>query len=230
MLNEIIQSTSYYKNLEAEISRTATEACDHLMSEMGAEIHDDLVQKLATMNLHLERLEPFSTLDPKLERIIVSMRSEYHLIAQSVKRISRQLMPAKMEDESFSTSIELLCQNMQSTRTVSIFFNQAGFERPIGQTHHAHMYRIIQELLHNAFKHSFAWHVWVTLQWQQNRLTILVEDDGTGVNHLSKLIDRFRQKQNTLKMRLEQLGGSIDYRQGKNGLVACAQIPIPADK
>lgn len=230
MLNGIIQSTAYYKNLEAEISRTATEACDQLMSEMGAEIHDDLVQKLSTMNLHLERLEPFSTLDSDLERIIVSMRSEYHHISQSVKRISRQLMPAKMEDESFSTSIELLCQNMENTRTANIHFNQVGFERPIGQAHHAHLYRIIQELLHNAFKHSFAWHVWVTLHWQQTRLIIQVEDDGTGINNLNELIVRFRQKQNTLKMRSELLGGSINYMKGEHGLLAYAAIPIPNEK
>ncbi len=227
MLNAMIQSTAYYKNLEAEISKSATDACDHLMSEMGAEIHDDLVQKLSSMKLYIERLETFSSLHPDLESILISMRTEYDHISQSVKRISRQLMPAKMEDESFSTSIEILCQNMENTRSAHIHFAQEGFERPITKAHHANMYRIIQELLHNAFKHSYAWHVWVTLTWESARLIIDVEDDGTGINNLTSLVTRFRQKRNTLKMRCDVLSGSINYLKGTRGLLARIEIPIP---
>ena len=230
MLNNMIQSTAYYKNLEAEISRNATDACDHLMSEMGAEIHDDLVQKLSVMKLYLERLDPFSSLNPDLESILISMRTEYEHIAQSVKRISRQLMPAKMEEESFSTSVDLLCQNMQNTRSANIHFSQQGFERPIAQAKHAHLYRIVQELLHNAFKHSYAWHVWVTLTWQSNQLMIEVEDDGTGINNLANVITRFRQKHNTLKMRCDLLRGSFNYLKGQRGLVARIEVAIaPSD-
>ncbi|HTF20424.1 MAG TPA: ATP-binding protein [Chryseolinea sp.] len=223
----MIQSTAYYKNLEAEISRSATDACDHLMSEMGAEIHDDLVQKLSVMKLYLERLEPFSSLDPDFESILISMRTEYEHISQSVKRISRQLMPTRMEEESFSTTVELLCQNMENTRSANIHFSQDGFERPVPQLQYAHLYRIVQELLHNAFKHSFAWHVWVTLTWESSRLIIEVEDDGTGINNLTSLITRFRQKRNTLKMRCDLLGGSINYLKGERGLLARIEVVVP---
>jgi signal transduction histidine kinase len=227
MLNAMIQSTAYYKNLEAEISRSATDACDNLMSEMGAEIHDDIVQKLSSMKLYIEQLERFSSLDPDLETILVSMRAEYEQISQSLKRISRQLMPNSMENESFSTTVELLCQNMENTRSANIHFNQEGFERPVPHTQSAHLYRIVQELLHNAFKHSFAWHVWVTLSWGSTRLIMEVEDDGTGVNDLANLLTHFRQKRNTLKMRCDRLGGSINYLKGKRGLVARIEVSVP---
>src|SRR5690242_2837773 len=150
MLSALIQSTAYYKNLEAEISRSATEACDHLMNEMGAEIHDDLVQKLSTMQLYLERLETFSSLDPELESLLITMRSEYDHICRSVKRISRQLMPASVEEEALSVSIETLCKNMENPRSSTIRFNQIGFERPVAKMHHVNVYRVVQELLHNA--------------------------------------------------------------------------------
>lgn len=227
MLNAMIQSTAYYKSLEAEISRSATDACEQLMSEMGAEIHDDLVQKLAVIKLYLERLDPFSTLDPQFETVLISMRTELDHISNSVKRISRQLMPAKMEEESFSTTVEHLCQNMQNTRSANIHFHQEGFERPIAQAQLSHLYRIIQELLHNAFKHSSAWHVWVSLTWETHRLIIEVEDDGTGVNRLAHVITRFRHKHNTLKMRCGLLNGTINYTKGKRGLLAVVEVPVP---
>lgn len=226
MLSAMIQSTTYYKNLEAEISRSATEACDHLMSEMGAEIHDDFVQKLSTLKLYLERLETFASLDPQLESILISMRSEYDHICRSVKRISRRLMPANLEEDALSMSIESLCKNMENPRSSTIRFNQIGFERPVAKLHHTNIYRVIQELLHNALKHSFAWHVWVTLSWKSNVLVIDVEDDGTGVNNLTDVISRFRQKRSTLKMRCDMMGASINYLKGSHGLLAKIEIPI----
>lgn len=226
MLNSMIQSSSYYRSLETEITRNATEACDNLMSAMGAEIHDDLVQKLSVIRLYIERLEPFSSLDPFLESTLISMRSEYDQITQSVKRISRQLMPAKVAGESLSTSIESLCLNMENTRSATIHFEQVGYERPVAQAQHSHLYRIVQELLHNAFKHSFAWHVWVTFIWNLQTLTIEVEDDGTGANNLQQIILRFREKHNTLKMRCGLLGGTINYLKGPRGLLARIEVTI----
>ncbi|MGC3945594.1 MAG: ATP-binding protein [Chryseolinea sp.] len=228
MLSAMIQSTAYYKNLEAEISRSATEACDHLMSEMGAEIHDDLVQKLSTMKLYLERLESFTCLDPALEALLISMRTEYDHISRSIKRISRRLMPVTLDEDALSISIENLCKNMENPRSSTIRFKQIGFERPIAKMHHVNIFRVVQELLHNALKHSFAWHVWVTLTWRSNALEIDVEDDGTGVNNLTDVILRFRQKRNTLKMRGDMMGASINYMKGEHGLVAHIEVPIPS--
>jgi hypothetical protein len=37
--------------LESEISKRAAEACDQIISEMGAELHDDLIQKLSIFRL-----------------------------------------------------------------------------------------------------------------------------------------------------------------------------------
>lgn len=226
MLNAMIQSTNYYKNLEAEISRSATEACDQLMNEMGAELHDDLVQKLSVMKLYIDRLDSFSSLSPDLESLLISMRTEFDLISRSIKRISRQLMPAKMEDESFASAIETLCHNMENTRAANIHFRLVGFERPIAQAQQGHLYRIVQELLHNAFKHSFAWHVWVNITWKTATLVIEVEDDGTGINNLPLLVNRFRQKYNTLKMRCNLIGASINYLKGSQGLIARIEAPI----
>jgi signal transduction histidine kinase len=228
MLSAMIQSTAYYKNLEAEISRSATEACDHLMSEMGAEIHDDLVQKLSTMKFYLERLESFASLDPSLEGILISMRTEYDHICRSVKRISRRLMPVNLEEEALSISIETLCKNMENPRSSTIRFSQVGFERPVAKMHHVNVFRIVQELLHNALKHSFAWHIWVTFTWKSSVLVIDVEDDGTGVNNLTDVILRFRQKRNTLKMRGDMMGASINYKRGSRGLLAQIEVPIPS--
>ena len=42
------------------------------------------------------------------------------------------------------------------------------------------MFRIVQELLTNAIKHSSAWNISVQLHWDDEVLTIVVEDDGSA--------------------------------------------------
>jgi len=180
---------------EAEISRQAMAACEHIISEMGAELHDDLIQRLSIFGLSLDRLERALPERAQAEALLVGMKGDFQEVIQSVRKISRKLLPVRTEDNSFGQGIALLCQNM---------------ERPI----------------HNAYKHSSAWHVWVRFSWLPELLTIEVEDDGTGFSKVPEFIAVLKRKHNTLKMRSEAIGAFIHYSQGKNGLLARVEYSI----
>ncbi|MEJ7646697.1 MAG: ATP-binding protein [Chryseolinea sp.] len=214
------------KNFDSAIARQATEACDQIMNEMGAEIHDDLIQKLSIFRFYLDRLEGSGPMNKEVEELIINMRTDFENVSQAVRRVSRRLLPMKMEHDSFRTSIEVLCQNMESCKAGNIHFEHAGIEKNISAVNQTHLYRIIQELIHNAFKHSSAWHIWVRLTWESTKVIVEVEDDGIGVHNIPNFMDRLRKKYNTLKMRTRILGGSITYIQGEKGLLAKVELPI----
>jgi signal transduction histidine kinase len=46
------------------------------------------------------------------------------------------------------------------------------------------LFRIVQELLTNAIKHSSAWNISVQLHWDNDNLTIIVEDDGSSYSRI----------------------------------------------
>ncbi|HTE30080.1 MAG TPA: ATP-binding protein [Chryseolinea sp.] len=214
------------KSFDAAVSRQATEACDQIMNEMGAEIHDDLIQKLSIFRLYMDRLETSGYITKEMEQLFTGMKTDFENVSQSVRRISRRMMPVRMENDSFIVSVEMLCQNMESTKSGNIHFEHSGVEQNMPVVMQTHLYRIIQELIHNAFKHSSAWHIWVRLKWETSKVTVEVEDDGTGVHHIPKFIERLRKKYNTLRMRTRLLGASITYLQGSKGLLAKVEIPI----
>ena len=108
----------------------------------------------------------------------------------------------------------------------NIYFDSSGVEQSIVSFKRVYLYRIIQELVHNAFKHSSAWHVWVRLRWEENQLSIEVEDDGSGFNKMSEFIERLRRKNNTLKIRSTVLGATISYHHGQKGLLAKVACPL----
>lgn len=207
------------KKAEAEIARQATEACEQIITEMGAELHDDLIQKLSIFRLYIDRLERSVNNPQEVESIILKMRGDFQEVAQSIRKISRQLMPVRMDDESFQRGIEILCQNMQRG-TEHVHLECTGTEQKIPTQSETYLFRIIQELIHNAFKHSSAWHIWVRLRWSSGKLVLEVEDDGTGFNKVDEFIERLQKKHNSLRMRAQVIGAKLQYLQGEKGLLA----------
>ena len=211
--------------LSTQASKEVIEATDAIITEMGTEIHDDLIQKLSIIRLHLDKLER-SSFDPSETRDITQkMRADFQQVVDSVRRISRRLAPVKMEGDSLETQIEALCQNMDTPGTVRIAPTFVGDARNLDEDTENHVLRMIQELIHNAFRHSAAWNVWVRVIWGKNELDIAVEDDGTGFARLQEFIDRLQARHNSLRIRARSLGATISYKQGEKGLLAEIKIP-----
>lgn len=208
------------KKMEAEISRRVAETCEQIISEMGAELHDDLIQKLSVLRLYIDRMERSSADRSEIDSLSIKMRSEFDQVIHVVRNISRRLLPATMEGETLDKTIEILCQNMEHPGTGHIHFQNTGTARRLDPQVERYLFRIVQELIHNAFKHSSAWHVWVRLTWNSDSLNLEVEDDGTGFSKITEYIQRLKKKNNTLKLRSSIIGANIKYSHGEKGLLA----------
>ena len=173
------------KKIEDEIAKRTAEACEHIISEMGAELHDDLIQKLSVFRLYIDRMERSSGDQAAIDSLSIKMRSEFEQVIRVVRNVSRRLLPAQMEGDTLDQTLQILCQNMEHPGTGHIHFENSGAPVPLDPQTERYLFRIVQELIHNAFKHSSAWHIWVRLRWEPDRLLIEVEDDGTGFSENS---------------------------------------------
>ena len=218
------------EKLEAEIAKRAAEACEQVISEMGAELHDDLIQKLSVFRLYLDRMERSSADQAEMESLSIKMRSEFDQVIRVVRNISRRLLPARMEGETLDKTLEMLCQNMEHPGTGHIHFESEGLPFPLENQVERYLFRIVQELIHNAFKHSSAWHIWIRLKWTPELLAVEVEDDGTGFSKIPEFIERLKQKNNTLKLRSTVIGATLNYSQGQKGLLARLTLEIEKQK
>ncbi|MCB0491015.1 MAG: hypothetical protein KDC93_01240 [Cyclobacteriaceae bacterium] len=208
------------KKWDTEIAQKAMAAVEQITNEMGAEIHDDLMHRLVVFRFYFDRIERELNDPGQMEVLVTEMKSEFQDVVQSVRRISRQLMPAKMEQENFTKSIHLLCLSMERPGAGHIHFESSGTEMPISDMAETFLSRIVQELIHNAFKHSSAWHIWVRMIWASGQLTLEVEDDGTGFMEAAEVASQLNRKYNTLKMRSQAINASIHFENGTNGLLA----------
>ena len=211
--------------LESEISKRVAETCEQIISEMGAELHDDLIQKLSVFRLYIDRMERSSGNQAEIDSLSIKMRSEFDQVIHVVRNISRRLLPATTEGETLDKTLEILCQNMEHPGTGHIHFESSGPPTSLDPQVERYLFRIVQELIHNAFKHSSAWHIWIRLTWHLDRLQLEVEDDGTGFSKIPEYIHRLKTKNNTLKLRSDTIGATITYSQGEKGLLARLILP-----
>lgn len=219
-ISAMFQLFTSRSGFDAEVSRRALEATEHIIAEMGAELHDDLIQRLSIFRLYLDRLDRAKGDADETEALITSMKADFLEVVESVRRISRRLMPVNAPTDSLETRIQTLCQNMERPGGGTIHFNQTGTEPALPEKDTIHLLRIIQELIHNAFKHSAAWHVHIRLTWTDTQLTLEVEDDGTAFSKIESFLSVLNSKNNTLRMRAGILQARLHYASGTRGLLA----------
>jgi signal transduction histidine kinase len=208
------------------VSMRAAEFCEQVILEMGAELHDEVIQKLTSMSLYIERIERAAGDTSEILSLVTRMRGDFDNITRSVRAISNRFHPVQFLGTSFNTSIAQLCDSMQRPGNGHISFSSMGEELSLSQLSFIYLYRIVQELIHNAFKHSAAWKVNVSVSWTPAVLVIEVEDDGTSHAKMDDLTALLHSKHNTLQMRAQAINATIKYAKGKKGLLAQVEYPL----
>jgi signal transduction histidine kinase len=70
------------------------------------------------------------------------------------------------------------------------------------------IYRIVQESLTNVVRHAHAVHVDVILEWQSDKIVIIIEDDGVGID-MEKARETGHLGLIGMQERAEMLGGKL---------------------
>ena len=89
-------------------------------------------------------------------------------------------------------------------------------------------YRIIQEVLNNAIKHSGATHLFVQIIELENTITIYIEDNGKGIE--PENLDNDGAGMKLLKTNIDYLSGKLEINGKPNeGTFALIELPKPTE-
>lgn len=209
----------YRKKIEREISRRVAEACEKILQEAGANMHDSSARAIFDCTCVIDTLKR-SARGNELEDMVSKLEVCFGNLVQVVRAQSHSQFPPRPQDDTLDNLLKVLCSDMEVISRRHIHFSSEGPPTALEKEIEIYIFRIVQELIQNAFRHSSAWHTWVRTQWKPGILTIEVEDDGSGFNRIKEFIGRLRKKDNSLKMRSRTIGASIDYKWGTKGLLA----------
>jgi signal transduction histidine kinase len=224
-----IENVTRMKEMEAVALNSMLEGQEQERKRIAKEIHDGLGPMLSAIKLNLESIRT-DIQSIKQNTILKKIRNTSSLIdavAADMRNISRRLMPKVLVDFGLAAALENLCQHVNESTRLKINFYRSGFTKRFDDSIELGLYRIGQELIHNAIKHAGASVLNVQLIEHPESIILMVEDNGKGFDEQAKNPKNRGLGLINIESRAKALGGDffIDSVEGK-GVTATIEIPV----
>ena len=143
---------------------------------IASDLHDGLGPILSSVKLHINTVELISATD---KAIIEKAGKHIDEIIRSMRQISYNLLPNTLERKGLLEAIREFTTLINERKELRIEL-QVLKSFPIPREKEIHIFRMIQEIVHNTLKHAHASWLKIGLGEDDGFLLILAQDDGSG--------------------------------------------------
>ncbi|HWL15496.1 MAG TPA: PAS domain S-box protein, partial [Opitutus sp.] len=215
----IVRDISERKQLEAEVLRVS----DREQQRIGHELHDNVGQQLTAIELMLHQLIGMRTDPPVRDLQIERIAQHVRTAMRDVRGLARGLTPHLLDANELPTALAGLLE-----LTAGAVAHRLSCPHPIsgiGNDTATHLYRIAQEAINNALKHSGATLIEVRLQQDAGALHLTIADNGRGFD--TRESDARGVGLHIMQYRATLIGGRLtfDSRPGRGLTVQCV-LPL----
>lgn len=211
--------------LERVLSAQETER-----SRIARDLHDGLGQNLTSMLLHLRVMEQAPTIDGAREHI-GTLREIAATSLDDLHRVVRETRPPVLDDLGLAAALEKQLADIEEISGIAVMFTCDGrvIERLPAAVETA-LYRVIQEAVTNAVRHSHASHLTVTLARSDDEVLVTIADDGRGFDVAGVLqSDQPSFGLFGMQERVRPLAGSITFASDAGrGTTVRVRVPLAA--
>ncbi|MES9747313.1 sensor histidine kinase, partial [Bacillus safensis] len=182
-------------------------------SDLARDLHDSVLQDLISLKRQSEMfLTNFQNnqCPTSIENSLISWNDQMSKVIQTTRETCHELRPQLLYDLGLVKAISKLTSQIQEEAPFHIRLNTTRFDKEldIDIDSQLNIYRIVQELLSNALKHSKATQVLVMLICIKDQVVLHYEDDGVG-------FDASHLDQHTMSMGLSGIRERVKALNGK---------------
>jgi len=215
--NRQLKNKQEQEKLEAEfrqeLLQSQVEMQEQTLEHISKEIHDNITQVLSFVKLSLGTIG--NTLDDVKKAKIYESRE---LVAQTItdlRDLSKSLSFEHITSLGLSETMQMEADRINKSGVIEVTFTQEGAAYSLGGQRELVLFRIFQEALNNALKHSGAKHFKILLQYHPDLLNLSLEDNGSGFSP-KKLDSKTGSGLRNMENRAVLIGGtaSIDSSPG----------------
>jgi len=185
-VNVDITELKQAKSELVELTERLIQAQESERQRLARELHDDIGQRLSLLIIGLDRLRdglPLALRTPRAE--LATSVEEASQLASDIHGLSHQLHSSKLRRLGLKAALRELCAQVSRQHGIEVTLQAGTIPGEVSEERALCLYRVAQEALNNAVKHSGSAKVDVELQAALNMLQLKVKDYGTGfdVNH-----------------------------------------------
>jgi len=212
------------KRKEAEevlsgIRQKLIEAQDEERTRIARELHDDIGQRLALFVIELDQIRQNDSAPPSdvLGRVS-ELQKQATELTTDVQTMSHTLHSSKLEILGIVAAMRAACDEFGQHHKMEIDFRSCDLHVPLPSEISLGLFRVLQEALQNAGKHSGVKHVTVQLSGTAHEIHLIVQDSGKGFDlnaamkgrglGLTNMQERVRVLNGTILIQSKPMGGT----------------------
>jgi len=212
----------------ARVSRRLLHAQDEEGARIARELHDDIGQRLAVLNFSLDALLRGADFGSRSRRSIEEARKEVNGLAKDVHAFSHRLHPARLEYLGIAKAAATLCGEIAGQHDVQVCFHADSVPERLSKRVSVGLYRVLQEALRNAIKHSGTRKIDVSLRGGGDQVELTVADCGAGFD--AGVIGGVGLGLTSMKERVRALDGEIAIlSRPQHGTTVRVRVPLLKD-
>jgi len=225
--NAMLDNLEVYRQRLRDVAARALTAEEEERKRIARELHDDTAQTLAALLVRLRLIRGLAD-DAAREESLEQLRTEVSAALDRVRRFARGLRPPALDELGLVPALESHIRSLSETAGAAIRLDANAAERELTSQAELALYRITQEALSNAVRHSGAEHVLVRIAHGEHWVTVTVQDDGKGFV-VDRVLSSGQQGLGLFGMqeRAAYVGGrvAIQSRPGR-GTTIRAEVPV----
>jgi hypothetical protein len=236
-IGDIVSMRDISESIAAQKSRYALEQSrklttiiqEHIEDErrsLARELHDELGQYVSAIKIFAQNINNKSKGNSDIQTSASSVTSAANQIYDGMHSIIRKLRPGALDNLGLSDTIKDAVSNWQDQhKNLKFLLNIEGNIDDLGEAININIYRIIQESMSNALKHSKADEIKINLSIKKEGLKLDFFDNGIGFN-IKKLTNSKQFGLVGMKERIQSLKGTFDIQSSpSNGTRLIILIP-----
>ena len=211
----------------SSVNRKLVDSEEKQRARIARDIHDDIGQRLAMLAVRLDELKQNSSGCPtEVRECVAELHTATFKVATDLQVLSHELHPPSLEYLGLEKAMSSFCREFGQQQKFEIDF-RSHFVSPPPSGLSVSLFRVLQEALHNAAKHSSAQRVEVRLWEAQGGVHLAVRDFGLGFDPEAATAGRGLGLI-SMRERMKLVNGtfSIDS-QPQQGVTIHASVPLP---
>jgi PAS domain S-box-containing protein len=208
----------------SRLQRQILEISDREQARIGQDIHDGLCQQLIGMGFQLNSLEQCLRAEQRPEAARAQKISA--LLDEAItdsRRVCRGLYPVRLSTQGLLPALEELSAAAAEKYGIHCSCEPDGDPPPCDMATATHLYRIAQEAVNNALKHSGARQIRVDLARAPGHILLKVSDDGKGLAPAPA--GHSGMGLHIMDYRARLIGGDLQVESGPGGTVVVCRVP-----
>lgn len=167
--------------LRGELLDRVVAAQEEERKRLARDLHDQTGQTLTGLAMGLRSVEPLMQMNPThAQQRLHELEQMSTAAIDDLRQLIADLRPAQLDDLGLVAALREMAKNVGSRTRMTVEVNASGSRRRVRSEIETILYRLAQEALTNAGRHSHATRAVIELCFGERSITLRVSDNGIG--------------------------------------------------